>query len=122
MKTDSVILGWCSYQKGGRITNVSPDGFESHGEGDGWDEEQWCYWRVEGALGKYSESYAKLKRGYEFRACKQMRSWLKDVFWESEPMSSFGDWESMVHMEILRFKKLVDEEIKQNPKPIKLPA
>lgn len=113
---NQVIIGWCSYQKGGRITNVQPDGYESGGDGDEWNEELWCHWRIEESLAKYNEAYEKLNRGYGLRASKQMRTWLYEIFWDSVEPSVYKDSEPMVVREVSNFRRLVEEQIKLNPK------
>lgn len=113
---DAVILGWCSYQQGGRVQAVRPEGFETGGSGDGWDEEQWCFWRVEDAITKYAEAYSKLNSSYGRRASRQMRDWMLELFWESVGYPKFGEWEAMVAMEVEQFRRLVKAEVEKNPR------
>jgi hypothetical protein len=115
-KTNAIIIGWCSFQKGGRITNVKPEGYESHGEGDGWDEEQWCYHTVESALGVYNKAYEKLNKGYGLRASKQMRDWLQDIFWDAIDMRLYQGSEPLVVLEVSRFREMVETQAKTRPR------
>lgn len=115
-KTNAIIIGWCSFQKGGRISNVRPDGYESGGSGDGWNEEQWCSHIVETALGAYGEAYGKLKPEYARRAAGQMRDWLREIFWDSVDMSVYGSAEPMVVREVSGFRRLVESEAQKNPR------
>ena len=115
-----VILGWCSYQQGGRVDGVRPDGYKCGQDGDAWDEEQWCFWTVEDAMVKYGELVRKADSTYAPRAIKQMRSWLIDIIWDSTPLGKFGEWDVMVGLEMYRFRCLVAREIEKNPRPIKI--
>ncbi len=113
---DAVILGWCSYQQGGRVQAVRPEGLQTGGEGDGWDEEQWCFWRVEEAIVKYVEAFSKLDPTYGRRASKQVREWLTELFWDSIQFDKYGDWAAMVAMEVHQFRRLLRIEVEKNPR------
>jgi hypothetical protein len=119
LKMDSeavkAIIGWCSFGEGSRITTVKPEGYESHGDGDAWNEEMWCHDRVEAAILAYKKFY--LTAGYSNIAAMQLRKWVKAIFWESKELSAFREYEHLVVAEIVRFKKLVAEDVKANPRP-----
>lgn len=109
------IIGWLSYKSGGRVDGVKPEGFETAGEGDGWNEELWCYDRVEAALGVYKQAFQAI--GYLNLSGSYLRHWLKDLYWESKPLTKHRDYEHLVAMEIAKFKELVQTEVARNPRP-----
>lgn len=109
------ILGWCAFNSGGRVTGTRPEGYETKNMGDGWNEEMWCYDRVEATLRAYKEAYQPF--GYANIAAMQMRRWLNMIFWDSVELSKMGEFEHVVFAEIVRFKKMVKEEADKHPRP-----
>lgn len=109
------VIGWCAFNSGGRVTGVKAEGLESHGEGDGWNEEMWCHDRVEATIAEYRKAYQPL--GYGNIASMNLRSWLKRVFWDSQELTKFGECEHLVFVEIIRFKVMLKEECAKHPRP-----
>jgi hypothetical protein len=109
------IIGWCAFNSGGRVQGTRPEGYETVGEGNEWNEEMWCHDRVEASIMIYKEAYTL--HGYGNIAGQQLRKWLKTFFWESEPLAKVGPYEHLLALELLRFKKVVSSECLKNPRP-----
>jgi hypothetical protein len=103
------VMGWLAFNDGGNVKGVRPDGYGNKGEGDGWNEELWCFDRVEQAIGVYGGCF----KGNSNIAKQELRRLLKAVYWEStEPK----EYPCLVELGLGVFLRHLERECQANPR------
>ena len=103
------VMGWLAFNDGGRVKSVQPDGYNTAGDGDAWNEEMWCFDRVEASIGVYGTCF----KGNSNIAKQELRRLLKAVYWESvEPK----EYPCLVELGLGVFLRHLERECQANPR------